>query len=175
MMAVDPSRAMLTRRSIILTLPLSVLASRRVELYVFLAVECPISNRYVPELRRIHADYANRGIDFHAVFPEPALGKEKLHEWVKEFAVDFPVQLDEGQRLVAKLGATMTPEAAILVDGKLLYRGRIDDRYVSWGKSKPQATHRDVREVLDAILKGGSPPQRITKSWGCYIEKGSKS
>lgn len=64
----------------------------------------------------------------------------------------------------------MTPEAAVFYATKLVYRGRVDDRYVSWGKAQATPSRRDLSEVLDACLGGKPPVFRTTKSWGCYIE-----
>src|ERR1043165_1536164 len=36
---------------------------------LFLGHECPISNRYAPELRRLHDKFAPRGVRFWLVYP----------------------------------------------------------------------------------------------------------
>ena len=167
-MALDPIRSVLTRRSILLTLPLALSAKQPIRVELFLATQCPISNRYVPELNRLAAAYP--AIQFEAWFPEPELTADKLKQWVDSFAVKFQTNLDPGGRRAAKSGATLTPEAVVYKDGTLFYRGRIDDRYVGWGKSRPAPTQHDVAETLDLLIAGKSPATRYTKSWGCYIE-----
>jgi hypothetical protein len=64
----------------------------------------------------------------------------------------------------------VTPQAAVLVDGKLIYRGRIDDRYPTLGTTRAQPTHRDLADVLAAVAAGRVPPPRFTKAIGCAIE-----
>ena len=66
---------------------------------------------------------------------------------------------------------TVTPEAAVfLPDGRELYRGRIDDRYVDFGKERPTPTTRDLDEVLVSVLGGKPVASSVTRAIGCYIE-----
>jgi hypothetical protein len=39
---------------------------------VFVRTDCPISNRYAPELRRLQDRFAPRGMAFWLVYPDPA-------------------------------------------------------------------------------------------------------
>ena len=39
-------------------------AEARLSVLVFLRSDCPISNRYAPEIRRLHARFAPRGVAF---------------------------------------------------------------------------------------------------------------
>ena len=59
--------------------------------------------------------------------------------------------------------------AVLSADQKLLYRGRIDDRYIEFGKDRPQPTVRDLERTLDAIVAGQPIPVAETKAIGCYI------
>ena len=157
----------------LLTLPLLAQAAGQIRVELFLAVECPISNRYVPELNRLADTYLSQGIAFIAYFPEPGLTQPRLDQWAKDFAIHFPVALDSNAIRARKSGATLTPEVAIYKAAQLVYRGRIDDRYVSWGKSRPQPSKRDLAETLDQLLAGKQPAPRFTKAWGCFIETGT--
>lgn len=155
----------------LLTLALPLLGKEdALEVLLFLATECPISNRYIPELKRIAAEYAGRGVKFRICLPEPGLTSASATVWAKDYQIETPWELDTAQRQVKRAGATMTPEAAVFASGRLVYRGRIDDRYVSWGKAAASPSRRDLCEVLDACLRGEVPPLRTAKSWGCYIE-----
>ena len=53
--------------------------------------------------------------------------------------------------------------------GRVLYRGRIDDRYLSLGVERPVATRRDLDEALTEIVTGKAPHQATTQAVGCYI------
>ncbi len=60
-------------------------------------------------------------------------------------------------------------------NGKLLYRGRIDDRYVDFGKKREQPGHRDLKDALDAILKNEPVHSPDQPPIGCYIPTKEKS
>ncbi|WP_031498938.1 hypothetical protein [Bryobacter aggregatus] len=153
-----------------LTLPLALQARPRIRVEIFLAVECPISNRYIPELKRIVSLYQPKGVDFLALFPEARLTEASLEDWRKSYEFPIPVQLDPLGVRAEQAGATLTPEVVVFLEDKLIYRGRIDDRYVSWGKSRPAPTRRDLADTLQMLLDGKTLLPRFTKSWGCFIE-----
>ena len=74
--------------------------------------------------------------------------------------------------MVGPTGAGVIPQAAILsLEGKLLYLGRIDNRVEDFGKQRFEATQRDVRDALDAVLAGRPVPHPATKSIGCAISR----
>src|SRR4029453_7812840 len=39
--------------------------------FIFLRTDCPISNRYAPEVRRLHDKFAKIGVKFWLVYPDP--------------------------------------------------------------------------------------------------------
>jgi hypothetical protein len=68
------------------------------------------------------------------------------------------------------VGATVTPEAAVVSPaGTVGYLGRIDDFYVSWGKSRRQVRERTLRVALDELLAGRAATTPRTKAVGCYL------
>ena len=40
--------------------------------FLFTSTECPISNRYAPEVRRLAAAFAPKGVVFRLIYPNPA-------------------------------------------------------------------------------------------------------
>jgi len=136
---------------------------------VFVLQDCPIANSYIPELNRLHADYEPRGIQLLLVQVDAQASIEDLRKHAQEYRVEFPVVWDERHAWVQTTGATITPEASVLSPGgELLYRGRIDDRHVAFGK-RPEATTHDLRDALDAILAGRPIAQPRTQAVGCFI------
>src|SRR5687767_1556044 len=104
---------------------------------LFTRSDCPISNSYAPEVRRIHEKFKPRGVGFYLVYADPDEGREIIEKHVKEYSYPFPALRDPKHELVKTTGAKVTPEAAVFDKaGKLLYRGRIDDRYVDFGKAR---------------------------------------
>lgn len=141
-------------------------------LLFFVTTDCPIGNSYVPELNRIRDAYAGRGVMVYAVQADTTMAEAVVAKYAKDYAYGFPLLLDPRQVLVQLTGAAVTPQAAVLSpDGKVLYLGRIDNRVADFGKQRPQATERDVRDALDAVIAGKPVPHPVTKSIGCAINR----
>ena len=51
--------------------PLKAPAGTKAMAFVFVSVECPISNRYAPEVRRLYEKFTAQGITFSLVYPNP--------------------------------------------------------------------------------------------------------
>ncbi len=137
---------------------------------VFTNVDCPIANYYQPELRRLQQKYGPRGVRFFQIHSDPAVTLQAARQHVEQFRIAMPVVLDHQQRIARKLGAKVTPEAFVLdAQGRVVYRGRIDDTYVDYGRKRPRPRHRDLAEALEALLQGRQVPRRQTKAVGCLI------
>jgi AhpC/TSA family len=137
---------------------------------LFLAHDCPIANRYLPEIERLRAAYTPRGVRFFAVYAEPGLSPEQARRHRQEYAAALPALLEAWQPLVRATGVTVTPEAAVLgPDGTLLYRGRIDDLYAGLGTKRLRPTRRELQEALEAILDGRPIRVPRTSAVGCFI------
>lgn len=137
---------------------------------VFLAKECLASNRAVSSIRDIARDFAPRGVVFRGYFSPQNTTPAALRAWVKDYDPGFPVERDllsEGRR---RARATRTPQAVVFFRGKLIYKGRFDDRFEGWGRTKPQATRSELRDVLDAALAGRVAQVDWKDSPGCRIE-----
>ena len=121
---------------------------------VFVKTDCPISNRYAPEIRRLHTRFSPKGIAFSVVYPVSDSTPAEIRQHAADFDCPGRVLRDPSHRLVELSHARVTPEAAVFTpSGRLLYHGRIDDRYVAFGKWRPEPAHRDLEEALTAILE----------------------
>src|SRR5215475_8267574 len=88
----------------------------------------------------------------------------------RDYGFDFPVLLDPAQTLANQTGVTLTPTAVILSPaGELLYRGRIDNRYLDFGKYRDAGVKPDLRLALDAVIAGKPVAEKYTKSIGCAL------
>ena len=139
---------------------------------VFLDPECPISNRYAPLLQRMARQFETRSVRFWLVYPDPDLSFAKILKHLKEYSYTVPALHDPKHVLVRKAKAQVTPEAAVFTsEGKLIYHGRIDDRYVDFGKERAAPTQHDLKDALEACLAGKSPPRETARAIGCYISE----
>jgi len=145
-------------------------AGQKATVLFFLMHECPLANTCAPEINRIVADYAARGVRSFVVYVEEDLSARAARKHAKDYGFTCPVLLDRGQQLMNFTQATVSPEAAVLSRGNaLLYRGRIDDRLIEFGKQRVTPTRRNLREALDEILAGKPVSTPITKAVGCYL------
>ena len=143
--------------------------ARAVALF-FIGVECPISNRYAPEINRIVAAYSTRGVAFYGVQSDPDISPAVALRHSRDYGFDFPVLLDPAQTLASRTGVILTPTAVILSPaGELLYRGRIDDRNLDFGKYRDAGVKPDMRLALDAVIAGHPVPEKYTKPVGCAL------
>jgi hypothetical protein len=148
-------------------------ATGETNLIFFVSADCPVSARYAPEIDRIAASYATRGVRTWLVYADLTATIPSVRENLRAFHphASTPAIIDAGFQLTTAVDATITPEAAIYTSSGRVYRGRIDDLYVSIGKSRREALHHDVREALDAIVAGRSVPTPQTDAVGCFIER----
>ena len=142
---------------------------KRPTVVLFLGHDCPISNKYSPEINRIVSEY-NKRAAFYIVYSDPALSADPARRHASDFGYRCPFLLDAKHRLVSRAGATVTPEAAVFDrGGRLAYRGRIDDTYIDFGKRRDAPTQRDLRRAIDAVIQGKKPNPARTKAVGCFI------
>ncbi len=150
---------------------LSAPAGTKAVVYIFTTTDCPVSNRYAPEVRRIVESFAPRGVVFRLVYPARTDTSAAIREHMTAFsyagALDALRDLDLA--LVRFSGATITPEAVVIVNGAVAYRGRIDDRVVDLGVDRTEPTVHDLSDALSAILAGEPVTHPVTRAVGCYI------
>jgi thiol-disulfide isomerase/thioredoxin len=149
--------------------PSSDAAEGRFVAVLFIRSDCPISNKYAPELSRIQKDFASRGISFFLVHCDRDESVAEIRTHAREYALDFPILLDPTHKLVKKAGAKATPEAALFdAKGVLLYHGRIDDRFPQLGTERIKPTEATFRNALEAALSARPMPRSIP-AIGCSI------
>ena len=146
--------------------PLS--ASEPIRVLVFTTTDCPISNRYAPEIQRLATKFKGQA-QFVLVYPVAADSAAMIREHTKKFAYWMEAIRDTDQKLVKQTGVTVTPEVAVMRGAQLLYRGRIDDRYVELGRERPSPTQRDLEAALEAVIAGRPISVRETRAVGCIL------
>jgi peroxiredoxin len=136
----------------------------------YLGTECPVSNSYTPEMTRLARAYGTRGVLFWGVHPDPDLTPAEAAQHAREYHLKFPVLLDPKQFLAIQTGVRVVPEVVVLSPtGKVLYRGRIDDKYSLDGKRKLEAHTRDLESALQAVLARKKIAVPRTRAYGCPL------
>jgi hypothetical protein len=137
---------------------------------LFIRTDCPISNRYAPEMRRLAAKYSKQGVTFWLVYPDETVTVQEIRQHLADYELPLAALRDPTHALVGLTGVNVTPEAVVFTsDGTRVYRGRIDDRFVDFGKEHPAATEHDLESALQAVLAGKPVAKPETKAIGCYI------
>lgn len=139
---------------------------------VFLSTECPICIEYVPELNRLVQDYAGKPVELFGVISDPVQKRGDAANFVKKFELQLPVLFDTTGQFADAFRPTHVPECVVLgADGRIAYRGRINDLYAEVGKKRPLATTHDLRGAMDMLLDGGQPRVAHTTPVGCRFER----
>ncbi len=138
---------------------------------VFVTHDCPVSNAYSPELKRLNQKYSKLNFGFTLVYVDPDVKPAVLLAHRKEYGLNAINSIhDTKHQLVTATGAKVTPEAVLIIHGgRIAYRGRIDNLYADYGKRRRAATVRDLRNALDAVLAGKPVTSPRTEAIGCFI------
>jgi peroxiredoxin len=141
-------------------------------LVMFICRHCPFVVHVQDELARIGRDYAGRDIGIVAIssndaeaYPEDA--PQSLAAQAKQVGFTFPYLYDKNQEVAREYDAACTPDFFLFEDGKLVYRGQLDDSRP--GNGRP-VTGRDLRSAMDAALAGRSVSEHQVPSIGCNIK-----
>ena len=81
--------------------------------FVFTTTDCPISNRYAPEIKRLSAKFAGQA-RFVLVYPVASDTEERIREHVGKFGYSDQWVRDPAHTLVKHSGVKVTPEVAIV-------------------------------------------------------------
>ena len=158
--------------------PVTHLAAPGTEAVVlfFVASDCPISNRYLPEIQRLEKKFAAQHVVFWFVYPNVGETSDAVHQHVAAYGAEQHILLDPHHQLVALSHAKVTPESAILVPERggeeplrTVYHGRIDDRYVQIGQERPSATQHDLERAIVDVLHHRSVQPADGPAVGCGI------
>jgi thiol-disulfide isomerase/thioredoxin len=142
----------------------------RATVVVFISTECPVSNRYAPELGRLSDKYGARGVRFFPIYANPAETISEIQAHLRDYKYPGVALRDTTHALVKQVGAQVTPEAAVFdASGALVYHGRIDNRYASLGVERPAATVHDLDAAIAATLAGTPIAEPVTQAVGCYL------
>ncbi len=154
-------------------LSLAGLAGERATLVMFICNHCPFVKHVLPGIVTLAAAYIAKGVGVVAISSNDALGfpedaPPRMAELARQQKFSFPYLYDESQQTAKAYQAACTPDF-FLFDARLqcVYRGRMDRS--SPGNNEPN-DGADLRQALDAVLRGESVGIEQRPSMGCSIK-----
>ncbi|MDX1933732.1 MAG: redoxin domain-containing protein [Capsulimonadales bacterium] len=145
-------------------------SGRTATVLLFILRDCPIANAYAPEFDRIVNDFSRKKVTFYLVYADSDIPTAELRRHYREYGYHCSALSDSQRTLARRWKAQRTPEAVVIDRaGKVVYQGRIDDRYVDFGKARHLPSRRDLRLVLDALTENRPVAPTTTSVIGCSI------
>lgn len=152
---------------------------------VFTCDHCPTAQLYEDRIKKLAADYRDRGVAVVAIQPNDPksvrldeMGYTDLSDSFDEMKIrakdshfDFPYLYDgETQATARKYGPTATPHIFVFDQArKLRYQGRVDD-----SSRVALVKRQDARNAIDAVLTDKPVAVPKTPTFGCSIKWASK-
>jgi hypothetical protein len=138
-------------------------AKGKAKVVYFLSTDCPVAMQYTPRINRIAQEFSD--VDYQAYFPNDLETRAGISKYKAERGYAFPADLDLGAREARRLGVKTVPSVVVLdSDGKVLYRGGIDDNQdVNFVKK------HYLEDALSAVEKGKAPALKEAPTFGCII------
>ena len=130
---------------------------------------CPIVRQALPALAEIRSRYQAQGIEFLLLNSNLQDTRELVVKESTDFKIDFPILLDESQRIGEALGVVRTSEVFVIdpKNWQLAYRGPLDDR-LSYERQRP-AKHHYLTDALDAMVAGRPVQTPKADGVGCLV------
>ena len=164
---------------------LSDYSASKILVIVFTCNHCPTAQLYESRIKKLAADYRDKGVALVAIEPNNAkairldeLGYTDVSDSLEEMKIraayrhfNFPYLYDgETQAVSRAYGPQATPHVFIFdQDRKLRYEGRVDN-----SQRESLVKTQDARNAIDALLAGKPVAVTHTRVFGCstkWMEK----
>ena len=138
---------------------------------LYLSPECPLCQNYSVAIRDLEDQFRGKKIEFVGIVSGGFYPKEQISEYVKTYKMNMDIILDPEFIISDFYQAQLTPEAHLIdQNGKLMYRGAIDNWAISLGKKRLRATSNYLYDALSNFITGERIDPKVTEPVGCYIE-----
>ncbi len=141
-------------------------------LVVFMCKHCPYVKAQTEELGNLNDEFpsvAIVGINPNAE-THPGDSVEKMAEFIDEHGLDsqhFYYLVDGEQEVAERYGAVCTPDPFLLDwNREIYYHGRLNDR----ASPDEEVEDREMKSVIEDMLKRRDPPEDVKPSQGCSIK-----
>ena len=144
----------------------------KVCVFIFLDVECPISQYYTQNLQKLFVKYQMANIVFFTIFPTKYTHKAEIEFFNKKYELTIPSILDKFQNITKKLNATVTPEVFVLnKGGQIVYSGCIDNSFFALGKRNLTPKKLYLEQTLELLINNKVPQKSHVEAIGCEIQR----
>lgn len=142
----------------------------KVKVVVFIAVDCPISQKYIPALNALRGKYTQGDVKIYSFIPGKIKRKD-LENFIREYDIRFPVSQDKKYQWTKALAAAATPEVFVFDhNNSLKYHGAIDNWFYELGGYRKTPTENYLTDSIERLLEGKDPKIESTKALGCFIQ-----
>ena len=144
---------------------------KKIAVVMFTCNHCPYVQAYEERLISIQNDYRDRGVTLIAINSNddrrvPEDNFENMVKRAKAKGYNFPYLRDKDQKVVTAYGARVTPEVYVFdSERRLKYHGRVDDN-----RDPQRVMKHDLRNAIDALLRGDQVPVAEATAFGCTIK-----
>jgi peroxiredoxin len=141
----------------------------------FLGTQCPLAKQYSKRIAAMESEYRDRGVRFIAIDSNIQDSLAEMAAHARRFDLQIPFLKDPNQHVADLFGATRTPEVCVIDPQRALrYRGRIDDQY-GIGYAKDEPTKTELRDAIEAMVRGEPIAVASAAASGCLIGRSIKS
>ena len=144
---------------------------RKAIVLIFMGIDCPVGNLYVPRLNELYSDFRKKEVVFLGINSNAHETDRDVAKFVADRGIAFPV-LKDPQNLIADSALIERTCEVIVLDGfaRIRYRGAIDDQYVQ-GKAKDAPDRHYLRDALTAVVANQKVDVPATKVAGCLLDR----
>lgn len=145
------------------------------EVVIFMAVDCPITQKYMTSIKEIASQFVDKHVSVTGYFPA-GLSKKQESAFRAEYQIPKFIKLVDDKKHVwtEKLNAKVTPEAFVLNNDQVVYRGAIDNWFYELGRYRLEITDHYLIDAVNAILEGKKQEVSETEAIGCFIQRSEK-
>jgi peroxiredoxin len=158
----------------------------KVLVIVFTCNHCPTAQAYEGRIKKLAADYKDKGVALVAISPNDPeavrldeLGYTDVGDSLEDMKIrakaaqfNFPYLYDGLDQKVSKAYGPVTTPHVFVFDSerKLRFAGRVDNNE----RDPDKATSHDARDAIEAVLAGKPVAVETTRTMGCSIKWASK-
>lgn len=137
---------------------------------LFLLEDCVICQSYSLKINDLVDNFGDK-VSFQGYFPNFSSKKEEIASFKEKYKIDFDLKTDYFKSVSKKYNITVTPEVVVVNETKneILYRGRIDDEFVTIGKRRRVVTTNELYDALLSIANNEEIRIKETQAVGCFI------